>query len=127
MNKPCAEPEQHDPHPHGADAMLEWCDGAPAPETARFFCTTHACGECAGCKETALLAELAEGEVANMHARPCQVCEALTAMSEVAASRVRQALAGTIGERRLAEILTRGGYTTGTRAVNRHRREAHTP
>jgi hypothetical protein len=74
-----------------------------------------------------LLAELASAEGANMHSRPCQVCRALESMSDHAKSGVVRALAGTIGERTLAEILTRNGYPTGRRAVATHRREDHTP
>lgn len=73
-----------------------------------------------------LLADLAAGANANQHARPCQVCEALDAMTEEARVGVKSALTGTIGERSLAEILTRNGYTTGRRAVRRHRQEGHT-
>jgi hypothetical protein len=72
-----------------------------------------------------LLAELNEAEDANIHARDCQVCHALTNMSERARSGVNRALAGTIGERKLSEILTRTGYPTGRRAVARHRLEGH--
>lgn len=74
-----------------------------------------------------LLADLEDAEGANQHARPCQVCEALSSMSDQAKSGVLRALAGTIGEERLAAILTRNGYPTGRRAVKRHRREDHTP
>jgi hypothetical protein len=76
--------------------------------------------------EDELLAALAEAEVANMHGRDCQVCRAITGMSESARAGVKRALAGTIGERKLAEILTRAGYPTGRRAVSRHRLEGHT-
>lgn len=72
-----------------------------------------------------LLADLGDAEQANQHARPCQVCDALSAMSDQAKSGVQRALAGTIGERKLAEILTRNGYPTGRRAVTRHRLEGH--
>lgn len=74
-----------------------------------------------------LLADIAAAEDANMHARACQVCVALRSMSELAREQVERALAGTIGERSLAEILTRNGYPTGRRAVATHRREDHTP
>lgn len=74
-----------------------------------------------------LLADLTAAEDANMHGRPCQVCQALRGMSELAREQVERALAGTIGERTLAEILTRNGYPTGRRAVATHRREDHTP
>lgn len=74
-----------------------------------------------------LLAALAQGSNANIHGRPCQVCSALNSMSEAARVGVEAALAGTIGERRLAEILTSHGYPTGRRAVVNHRREGHTP
>jgi hypothetical protein len=72
-----------------------------------------------------LLADLAKGEDANMHGRPCQVCLALAQMSEQAKSGVLRALAGTIGSEKLADILTRNGYPTGRRAVKRHRTEGH--
>lgn len=72
-----------------------------------------------------LLDDLAEAADGNMHQRPCQACQALDAMPESEQAAVRQALAGTIGERKLAEILTRHGYPTGRRAVNRHRLEGH--
>lgn len=74
-----------------------------------------------------LLAELSGAEQANMHGRSCQVCDALSSMSDQAKSGVLRALAGTIGEEKLAAILTRNGYPTGRRAVKRHRREDHTP
>ena len=74
----------------------------------------------------ALLEDLAAAERANQHARPCQVCQALSSMSPDARAAVGRALVGgTIGERTLAEILTRNGYPTGRRAVATHRREAH--
>jgi hypothetical protein len=76
--------------------------------------------------EEGLLADLASAANANQHARPCQVCDALSKMSEAARMQVKSGLAGTIGERTLAEILTRNGYTTGRRAVRRHRQEGHT-
>ena len=72
-----------------------------------------------------LVRDLAAAEQANMHARECQVCDALETMSPEARRNVERALAGTIGERRLAEILTRNGYPTGRRAVANHRREGH--
>lgn len=77
--------------------------------------------------EAPILAAIRKAEVANMHARPCQVCDALRGMSEEARAGVERALAGTIGERTLADILTDAGYPTGRRAVQNHRREAHTP
>lgn len=77
--------------------------------------------------DTRLIADLGAAEVANIHGRACQVCSALRAMSEQARAAVEQALAGTIGERKLAEILTGNGYPTGRRAVATHRREDHTP
>jgi hypothetical protein len=75
--------------------------------------------------EQALLSDLAKAANANMHARDCQVCQALPQMSESARAGVESALAGTIGERTLADILTRNGYPTGRRAVARHRSEGH--
>lgn len=74
-----------------------------------------------------LLEELVVAEVANQHGRPCQVCQALAGMTESARMGVEQALSGTIGERKLAEILTRNGYPTGRRAIATHRQEGHTP
>lgn len=68
-----------------------------------------------------LLNELLTAEDANQHSRPCQVCAALGLMTESARDGVERALAGTIGERKLAEILTRNGYPTGRRAVANHR------
>ncbi len=72
-----------------------------------------------------LLAALQVAENANTISRPCQVCVALEAMSEAAKSGVLRALSGTIGEKKLARILTDNGYPTWPRAINRHRREAH--
>lgn len=72
-----------------------------------------------------MLAEIEQAEDANMFARPCQVCDALERMTDEAAEGVNRALGGTIGERTLAEILTRNGYPTGRRAVARHRLEGH--
>lgn len=77
--------------------------------------------------DSGLLADLEAAEDANIHGRACQVCSALGSMSEQARSAIERALAGTIGERKLAEILTRNGYPTGRRAVATHRREDHTP
>ena len=72
-----------------------------------------------------LIADLKAAEHANMHARDCQVCQALAKMSESAAAGVERALAGTIGAETLANVLTRNGYPTGRRAVRRHRSEGH--
>lgn len=72
-----------------------------------------------------LLADLTRAEGANMHARGCQVCQALSRMSDVAREGVERALGGTIGQRTLAEILTKNGYPTSRRAVSRHRLEGH--
>lgn len=72
--------------------------------------------------EDALMSALGEAEQANMHSRGCQVCDALESMSERARAGVERALAGTIGERKLAEILTGSGYPTGRRAVANHRK-----
>lgn len=72
-----------------------------------------------------LMADLADGEQANIHARKCQVCQALEAMSDDARPSVLRALAGTIGQEKLAAILTRNGYPTGWRAVRNHRSEGH--
>lgn len=72
-----------------------------------------------------LLKDLGIAEQANGHARNCQICDALEAMTNEARSGVERALAGTIGERKLAEILTRNGYPTGRRAISRHRLEGH--
>lgn len=74
-----------------------------------------------------LLEALGNAEVANFSARRCQVCVALAQMTEEAQVAVNRALAGTIGERTLAAILTKNGYTTGRRAIARHRLEGHTP
>lgn len=76
--------------------------------------------------EAKLLADLKEGERANIHARNCEVCVALEAMSDQAKQGVLRALGGTIGVQRLADILTNNGYPTGRRAVDKHRREGHT-
>lgn len=76
--------------------------------------------------DNALIEALGKAEDANMHARDCQVCQALPQMSEEARAGVNRALAGTIGEQKLAAILTRSGYPTGRRAVKRHRLEGHT-
>lgn len=75
--------------------------------------------------EAGLLADLGAAEDANMFARPCQVCSAIESMSGDARGAVIRALGGTIGERTLADILTRNGYPTGRRAVARHRLEGH--
>lgn len=72
-----------------------------------------------------LLDDLAQAEGENMHSRGCQACEVLDAVPESEREGVRRALAGTIGERKLADILTRNGYPTGRRAINRHRLEGH--
>lgn len=76
--------------------------------------------------DESLIAELGKAANANQHGRPCQVCDALSQMSEEAAGNVSIALSRrTIGERSLAEILTRNGYPTGRRAVVNHRLEGH--
>lgn len=72
-----------------------------------------------------MLEQLHIAENANIHARPCQVCDALAKMSEEARIAVRAALAGTIGERKLSKILTGSGYIVGRRAIILHRREGH--
>lgn len=72
-----------------------------------------------------LMADIEKAEIANMHARTCQVCDALDQMSVGAKQQVERALGGTIGERTLAEILTRNGFPTGRRAVRNHRSEGH--
>lgn len=76
--------------------------------------------------EDDLVADIEAAEVANMHGRSCQVCDALSAMSDLAQSTIERALAGTIGEHKLAMILTKNGYPTGRRAVAKHRQEGHT-
>lgn len=75
--------------------------------------------------ESELLREIREAEQVNMHSRACQACEALEQMSESARGDVERALAGTIGAIKLAAILTRNGYPTGRRAIDRHRQEGH--
>lgn len=72
-----------------------------------------------------LLTDLAEAERENVHARSCEACDTLAAAPENARPQVAQALAGTIGAQKLSEILTRNGYPTGRRAIQRHRREGH--
>lgn len=75
--------------------------------------------------DAALLADLQAGERASIPNRPCQACVALENLSDQARPAVERALAGTIGETKLAQILTANGYPTGARAINRHRREDH--
>lgn len=75
--------------------------------------------------ELRLLEELEEAAEANIHARDCQVCRAMASMSEEARSFVKSSLTGTIGINKLAAILTRNGYPTGRRAIDRHRSEGH--
>jgi hypothetical protein len=104
MNNPCGQRLQHDPHPWGD---LNWCDGDERVDP--------------------LVAELEAAEKAHPILRPCQACEAILRVSDDAREAVERALAGTIGEKTLAAILTRNGFTVGARAINRHRREAHTP
>lgn len=70
--------------------------------------------------EAELLRALDRAKGANVHARDCQVCVALESMSDLAREAVESALAGTIGTRRLAEILTQSGYGVGRRAVIWH-------
>lgn len=72
-----------------------------------------------------LLDDLEQAESENTFARPCQACETLAAVPESEREGVKRALAGTIGERKLAAILTGHGYPTGRRAINRHRLEGH--
>jgi hypothetical protein len=73
-----------------------------------------------------LLRDLAAGELANIHARGCQVCSILGSMSESVRPAVERALAGTIGAHKLAMILTENGYPIGRRAVTAHRQEGVT-
>lgn len=73
----------------------------------------------------ALLDELKAAEKANQFARECQACEALRLAPEDARQALESALAGTIGESTLSAILTRNGFPTGRRAINRHRKEGH--
>lgn len=76
-------------------------------------------------QEEALLEALDQAENKNMHDRPCQACAALESMPELVRSRVERALAGTIGENKLADILTESGYYVRRRAIRRHRAEGH--
>lgn len=68
-----------------------------------------------------LLEGLARAERANGSAPSCQVCGALEKMSDQAKEAVERAVSGTIGTRRLAQILTSNGYQVGDRAVVWHR------
>lgn len=72
-----------------------------------------------------LLRDLTEAENENTHRRPCQICQAMAGMSESVRANVERALAGTIGEKKLADILTRNGYPAGRRAIQRHQLEGH--
>lgn len=76
--------------------------------------------------DEALFTELEQAEVENTRARPCQACVALSQMGDRAKASTERALAGTIGQNKLADILTRNGYKVGARAIIRHRREGHT-
>ena len=69
-----------------------------------------------------LFADIEAAEKANGSVISCQVCDGLALMSPETKARVESALAGTIGERKLADILTRNGYPTGRRAIYYHRK-----
>lgn len=106
---------------HGrADHIYE--EGACRPG---FECPSRCKEYVAPSSDEALLAELEQAEESNVHGRECQVCRALPQMSESVRPGVEKALAGTIGEQKLADILTRNGYPTGRRAVKNHRSEGH--
>ena len=70
-----------------------------------------------------LLKDLEEAEHANIFVRQCLVCTALGQMSETARTSVERALAGTIGQKKLARILTANGYEVSERSINNHRSE----
>lgn len=57
--------------------------------------------------------------------RGCLVCKALDTMSDEARESVLRALGGTIGQKKLAAILSQNGYPATERAVANHRREGH--
>lgn len=69
-----------------------------------------------------LLTELNKAERANGSILSCPACEALAAMSPDVHAAVERALGGTIGEEKLAAILTKSGYPTGRRAIRKHRK-----
>lgn len=73
-----------------------------------------------------LLSEIIHAEATNMHARPCQACQLIVNLGDSPLrDAVERALSGTVGETRLAAILKRNGYSTGARAIKRHRQEGH--
>jgi hypothetical protein len=72
-----------------------------------------------------LLDDLNEGERANRYVRTCQACDAIQAAPDDARDALIRALAGTIGEEKLAKILNKNGFKVGRRAIARHRREEH--
>lgn len=109
MNRRCGREDHHNAHEWESADGLEWCDGDGLISM-----------------DEALLADLATAEQANMHARDCQMCDALEKMSESVQGAMRAALAGTIGRDKLVTILNRHGYTVGRRAIERHRQEGHT-
>jgi len=73
-----------------------------------------------------LLADLAEATRANPHGAPCLACRIVSEASEDVRPALEEALSGTIGTEKLAQILSRHGYEIGRRAIMRHRREGHT-
>lgn len=77
--------------------------------------------------EDDLLEDLREAEIASGHRAQCDACDILAAVSESTRPALSAAMAGTIGAQKLSAILTRRGYAVGRRAIDRHRREGHTP
>lgn len=74
-----------------------------------------------------LLADLAAGERASTFGeRPCTACEAIEGAADDVREALERALAGTIGEEKLARILSKNGLDVGRRAIARHRKERHT-
>jgi len=56
----------------------------------------------------------------------CKACDAIAAAEPGAAREaLTRALAGTIGERRLVDILRRNGIQVGRTVIGRHRQEGH--
>lgn len=74
-----------------------------------------------------LIEALCEAEAVNFRGRPCRACEAVRMLHGERREAVERALSGTIGEQKLAAILSSNVTQVGRRDIHRHRTERHQP
>lgn len=73
-----------------------------------------------------LLDDLNEASHAAARSRTCALCEYIEGVEDPATkAALTGAAAGTIGERRLVEILRRYGGRVGRQTIHKHRAEGH--